>query len=283
MVEGVVECSREDNWAIPIKDVKDSARPPVMSSSMDYGKLELEGGVDSEDDLEDRKGFRKRVILKDMFTANGKKKWIVRTVREKVGTSEGRVSKGSRDVGVLNCSEVSVPPECQETKTQPYFFLGPMPLFPTTTYLCSPIPHDHTTAYTISKIVPDMSDLMEVARSDQLRYRQIPPAVVLILQILPDTLAMSTECDFHGFPMWSPSEPLTHATCGQQQKSHCYAPSFPNGRDEHSICYHKHEKRVEQLNRDMHIPLGCPLYFALYQCQARADLHWHIIHLNVGG
>ena len=213
MVEGVVECSREDNWAIPMKDVKDSARPPVMSSSMDYGELELEDGVDSEDDLEDRKGFRKRVILKDMFTANEKKKWIVRTVREKVETSEGRVNEGCRDVGVLNCSEVSVPPECQETKTQPHFSWGPMPLSPTTTYLCSPIPHDHTTTYTISKIVSDMSDLMEVAGTDQLRYQQIPPAVVLILQILPDTLAMSTECDFHRFPMWSPSESLTHVTC----------------------------------------------------------------------
>lgn len=37
------------------------------------GTSELEDGVDGKDDLEDGEGFSRRVILKDMFTANSKK------------------------------------------------------------------------------------------------------------------------------------------------------------------------------------------------------------------
>lgn len=105
----------------------------------------------------------------------------------------------------------------------------------------------------ISKIVQDVSDLTEVAAADQPRYRQILPAVVLILQILPDTPAMSTECDFHRFPIWSPSEPLIHVTHARRQKPYCCAPSSPDGRDEYSTCHHEREKRVERPNGSMRI------------------------------
>lgn len=51
------------------------------------------------------------MILKDMFTINSKKRQIVRTLREKIGASEGRVGKGGWNIGELDCSEVSIPPE----------------------------------------------------------------------------------------------------------------------------------------------------------------------------
>ena len=71
----------------------------------------LKDRVNGEDNLEEREGFSSWVVLKDVFTSNGKEGNEFRSIREEIGTIEGGVGKQGWDVGVFDGSEVPEPPE----------------------------------------------------------------------------------------------------------------------------------------------------------------------------
>ena len=112
-VEEIIKGGREDNWAIPVKDVKDGARESEMWGLDDLGIPELEDGVNSEDDLEEGEGLSCWVIFKDVFTPYSEEGGELGSEREKVGAVKCGVSKRSRDVGVLNGSEIPKFPEVE--------------------------------------------------------------------------------------------------------------------------------------------------------------------------
>ena len=69
-VKEVVEGGREEDRAIPIKNMKDGARKSEMESLDDLSGSELEHGVYCKDYLEEGKGLGCRVVLKDMLASH---------------------------------------------------------------------------------------------------------------------------------------------------------------------------------------------------------------------
>lgn len=67
-VEEVIEGGREEDGAIPVKDMKDRARKSEVGSLDHLSCSKLKDWFDSEDNLEEGKGFCGWVVLKDVFT-----------------------------------------------------------------------------------------------------------------------------------------------------------------------------------------------------------------------
>ena len=76
----VIEGSREDYRAIPIENVENGARESEVGGLNHLSTPELEDGFDGEYNLEEGKGFGRWVVLKDVFTSNGKERNELRSV-----------------------------------------------------------------------------------------------------------------------------------------------------------------------------------------------------------
>ena len=97
--------------------MEDRAREAEVRGLYHLSTPELEDRVDSEDDLEEGKGFARWVILKDMFTSNSKEGDGFRSVGEEIRVVEGGVREGSENVRVLDGSEVPEPPKVESVRT----------------------------------------------------------------------------------------------------------------------------------------------------------------------
>ena len=110
-VQEVIEGSGKDNWAVPVEKVEDGTGKAKVGGLNYLCASELEDGVDGENNLEQGKGFGNGMVLEDVLASYSKKGNKFGSIRKEVGSVKGSMRKGGWDVGVLDCSEVSEPPE----------------------------------------------------------------------------------------------------------------------------------------------------------------------------
>ena len=84
-----------------------------MGGLYDLSCSELKDQVNSEDNLEEGKGFRNQMIFKDVLTPYSKEGGELQGVGEEVRMVKGGVGERSRDVGMLDSSEVPEPPKVE--------------------------------------------------------------------------------------------------------------------------------------------------------------------------
>ena len=113
-MEEVVEGGGKENWAVPVEDMEDGTRKSEVGSLNNLGGPKLENRVDSEDDLKEGKGLGGWMVLEDMLAFHSEEGSKFGGKGEKVRAVESSVSKGGRDVRVLDGSEVPEPPEVKD-------------------------------------------------------------------------------------------------------------------------------------------------------------------------